>query len=252
MTGASIAKNFSPASIVSGGISTMTLGINNYNYSPLTPINSHRLDADYGEWRDDGSADAERVDNVRRHADGRGWPSNVQFSGGSFAVVAATATSPLTCTITVDVVGTNTATTAINLTNSIPAGTFGGVSYSGVSRVLTVVPNQPLYGSNQGRRQRILRRRAHRYAGTIRALTVTLNNTTTVPVTVTSLTDDLTTMGTGFTVAASPAPSTTCAGGTVNAPAGGTLITMAGGTIPAGNGTTSGSCTVPVRHSRFD
>ena len=75
-------------------------------------------------------------------------------------------------------------------------------------------------------------------------LTITLGNVTGTDATITSFKDDLATMGVanGFVVGYSPAPSTTCQGGTtVTAPAGQTVITASGGVIPAG-----GSCTITV------
>ncbi|MCX7256077.1 MAG: hypothetical protein NTZ64_04895 [Polaromonas sp.] len=78
-------------------------------------------------------------------------------------------------------------------------------------------------------------------AGLASTLTITLNNPSTLAATISSLTDNLTTMGAGFTVAASPAASSTCTGNNLSAAVGGTSITMTAGTIPA-----SASCTITV------
>jgi conserved repeat domain len=71
-------------------------------------------------------------------------------------------------------------------------------------------------------------------------LTITLSNSAGLNAAITSFTDNLTTMGTGFTVASSPAATTTC-GGSLGAVPGGTSITLSGGSIPAG-----GNCTIVV------
>ena len=78
-------------------------------------------------------------------------------------------------------------------------------------------------------------------AGLASTLTITLSNPSTLAATISSFTDNLTTMGAGFTVAASPAASSTCAGNNLSAAAGGTSITMTTGTIPA-----SSNCTITV------
>lgn len=69
-------------------------------------------------------------------------------------------------------------------------------------------------------------------------LTITLSNPNSVPLTMASLTDEL---PAGLAVALTPNASTSCAGGTVVAPASATRVSVAGGTIPAG-----GACQVLV------
>jgi hypothetical protein len=71
-------------------------------------------------------------------------------------------------------------------------------------------------------------------------LTITLNNLTSGLATITSLRDDLTTMGAGFTVHSGATPGGTC-GTTLTSPTPGTLITTTGGTIPA-----NGTCTITL------
>jgi uncharacterized repeat protein (TIGR01451 family) len=78
-------------------------------------------------------------------------------------------------------------------------------------------------------------------AGLTSTLTITLSNPSTLAASISSFTDNLTTMGAGFTVAASPAASSTCASNNLSAAAGGTSITMTAGTIPA-----SSNCTITV------
>jgi uncharacterized repeat protein (TIGR01451 family) len=243
-TGARVDKAFTPASIISGGTSTLKLTIHNLNYAVLSPINlSDALPSNAN-----GTMIVAPTPNASTTCGGTltaaAGSSSIQLSGGSLASVPPTNNGSITCTVAVDVVGTSTGTAPINLTNSIPAGSFGAVNYPAAAANLTVTPNIALYGSSKVIANEYYAGSLIGTPGTVHAMTITLSNPATSPVTVTSLTDDLTTMGTGFTVAASPAASTTCVGGTVSAPAGGTLITMAGGTIPAGDGTNAGTCTL--------
>jgi uncharacterized repeat protein (TIGR01451 family) len=78
-------------------------------------------------------------------------------------------------------------------------------------------------------------------------LTLTLVNASTASAAaITSISDQLTTMGAGFTVAPSPSATTTC-GGIVTATPGATSFSMTGGSIPiAPSLTTTGACTISV------
>jgi uncharacterized repeat protein (TIGR01451 family) len=123
-----------------------------------------------------------------------------------------------------------TSATAGVYNNTIAAGNFNGVNYPGANANLTVnlvsvsksfSPSTVVQGGQT-------------------TLTINLVNASNNPANITSFTDLLTTLGTGFTVAASPAPTTTC-GGTVTATPGSTSITKTDGTIPA-----NGSCTIVV------
>ncbi|TVQ82235.1 MAG: DUF11 domain-containing protein [Micavibrio sp.] len=79
---------------------------------------------------------------------------------------------------------------------------------------------------------------ATRAPGVPATLTVHIANSNSAPLTSASFTDNL---PTGLVVGTTPAASTTCAGGTVNAAPSATSIGLSGATIPA-----SGSCTVSV------
>jgi hypothetical protein len=79
--------------------------------------------------------------------------------------------------------------------------------------------------------------------GGISTLTITLSNPNTIAANLTApFTDNL---PSGVTIAAPPNASTTC-GGVVTATAGGSSVTLTGGAIPAGIGTTPGTCTIMV------
>lgn len=78
-------------------------------------------------------------------------------------------------------------------------------------------------------------------------LTITLFNDykkTPVDAQIDSFLDDLSTMGSGFTVGGQV--TTTCPGSTVDSPQGSTQIKITGGIIPKFDGTNSGSCTITV------
>ena len=72
-------------------------------------------------------------------------------------------------------------------------------------------------------------------------MTITLNNLTSTAATITSFSDLLTSMGTGFTVSGAPIVGAGDCGSTITAPVGGTSISATGGTIPA-----NGSCTMTI------
>lgn len=157
--------------------------------------------------------------------------TSVRFSGGSLP--AAPAGSTVSCDAEIDVF----AAAAGTYENVIAAGTItalaGGVPISndppdvtatlqvraaaGIAKTLVPAVVAP---------------------GAPSTLTITLSNPNTVPLTMASLRDDL---PAGLAVALTPNASTTCAGGTVVAPASATSVSVAGGTIPAG-----GSCQVLV------
>ncbi|TCO37662.1 putative repeat protein (TIGR01451 family) [Dokdonella fugitiva] len=242
-TGSRVDKAFLPASITSGGTSTLTLTIHNLNFSPLSPIDLTDTFPNIAA----GAMTVAPVPNASTTCGGTltaaPGAGSLQLAGGALPSVAQNANGSVTCTVSVDVVGTNNGTTAINLTNSIPAGSFGGVGHPAVNTNLNVTPNQVLFGSNKVIANEYYAGSLIGTPGTIHAMSIRLVNPASSPLTVTSLLDDLTTMGVGFTVADPPA-TTTCAGGTVTAPVGGTTISMSGGVVPPGDGTTPGMCTI--------
>lgn len=170
---------------------------------------------------------------------------NVTLSGGG-PLTGASSYYPKECTFSVGVTGANTSGANISVTNA-PAN-YTNIIFSDVVsgtvtptiNTLTVVVTPPTavtvskaFGATS----------IPQTAST--SLTITLANVTSTPATITSFKDDLATMGAGrgFVVGYSPAPSTTCVGTTVTAPAGQTIIDATGGVIPAND-----SCriTVPV------
>ncbi len=79
--------------------------------------------------------------------------------------------------------------------------------------------------------------------GGVSQLTITLSNPNTIVANLTApFTDNL---PVGVTIAVPPNAANTC-GGVVTATPGGSAVTLTGGAIPAGNGTTDGTCTITV------
>jgi uncharacterized repeat protein (TIGR01451 family) len=217
---AQIAKSFAPSSIQTGQTSVLTLTLKNFNASAINNANL--------------------TDTFPSNLTATGLVSNscggsptvtagaVTLIGGS--IPAAPAGSGFgSCDILVNV----TSNQIGNAINSISAGNFAGVNYPASTATLAVaqassVSMTKAFAPSPGQR------------GNQSTLTLTLNNTAASPANITSFTDDLTSMGAGFTVAASPAATTTC-GGTVGAIANSTSITKNNGAIPA-----NGSCTITI------
>ena len=225
-TSAQVTKAFAPTPIFTGQTSVLTITLNNFNTTAMTPLT----------FTDTLPAGMVTTGTATTTCGGGAAVSStansVSLTGGSLAAAPAAAGST-TCTVTVSVIGTNAGTTAITLVNTIPAGSFGSETYPAATGNLVVNPNTAIAGSKT-------------FTGTavqtgVLSLVITLTNRTAVAATITSFLDNLNTMGAGFTIAAAPAATTTCVGGVITAVAGTTLISMAGGVIPA-----SGNCTITV------
>jgi hypothetical protein len=101
-TGSAVAKSFAPNPIITGATSTLTLTINNYNASMLSPIT-------LTDSLPSGMTVAPLPSASTTCSGGTltavAGSNSVQLSGGSLPAVAATATTSTSCKITVDVVG---------------------------------------------------------------------------------------------------------------------------------------------------
>jgi len=218
-TGARIQKTFAPIEIQSGATSTLTLQLQNFNATTMSPLNLiDNLPA--------GMSVAGTAKTDCSGATLSTTAKSVIVSGGSLPGTGA-AVGPQVCQITVPVTGINSGASAITLINTIPAGSFGGEGYEVASGSLIVDPISLITGSKAfgpGVETGLL------------PLTITLNNASAVSASITNFNDDVTTMGTGFALAG-PAPTTTCSGG--NPTVTGATLTMTSGTIPA-----KGSCTI--------
>lgn len=224
-TSAQVTKAFSPTSITSGGTSTLTVKIANFNATAMSPL-------DFTDTLPAGMTTAGTATTTCTGATPNTAAGSFGITGGSLAAAPAGSGST-SCTITVSVTAANAGTSAATLTNTIDPGAFGTQTYPTSNAKLTVNPASSITGSKT-------------YSGSLvqtglMTVTINLTNTTASAANITSFTDDLTTMGAGFTIAASPAATTTCAGGSPTAVPGDTLVTMASGTIGAG-----ASCTITV------
>ena len=220
-TGAQLTKAFAPTPVAPNGASSLTITVTNFNSSVLTPIAfTDTLPVTIKATALPVSSCGGTIATVPAQP---APPPYTAFtlSGGSLAGVVGPGPGTTTCTITAPV------TASASGTNTIPAGNYGGVAIAAASGTLSV---SAITGSKSFTTPAL-------QTGTM-TMTITLNNLTAVPATITSLRDDLTTMGAGFTVQSGATPGGTC-GVTLTSPTPGTLITSSGGTIPA-----NGSCTI--------
>ncbi|WP_052754362.1 beta strand repeat-containing protein [Calothrix sp. 336/3] len=224
-TAAEIAKSFNPGTIQGGETSELTITIRNYNSAAIT--NADLIDV--------MPTDVKPLSITSNGCGGTATvtATQVRLTGGTIPA-APVGVGSGSCKIKAQVTSTKLGT----YTNNITAGDFNGIKYNSASANLNVLA--PVGVSKSFAPSQIIR-------GEETELTITLTNSDSNPATITSFQDNLTTMGTGYTVVAG-SESTTC-GGTVNAS--GTLIEMNSGTIPAATGTapniTKGSCIIKVK-----
>ncbi|MFO1305774.1 MAG: hypothetical protein U1F54_18760 [Burkholderiales bacterium] len=224
-TGGALSKAFSPAGpIAIGGTSTLTITVSNFNQTTLSPITfTDTLPAGLVLNGVPTTTCSGTLSSVA------GPPSSVTLTGASLGPAPAAA-GATTCTVTVPVI----ATTSGTKTNNIAAGNWGGVAYSGTGNVSIIVSN--VTGSKSFSPSTVLQ-------GGTTGLTITLNNGTNAAVTINAangVTDNLGTMGTGFSVPAGATVGGTCGSSLTSALPASTLV-FAGGTIPA-----LGSCTITI------
>lgn len=217
-TGAAVTKVFSPSTVFIGQTSTLTLTFLNYNPTAISGFSF---------------TDAMPAGIVVLSANTTCSGGVASFTPTSVSVTNATvaaapnlnASSSGACTLTATV----QATSAGSLVNAVPAGNLNGINFLAASGTLNTLqtvgvsksfsPNSVPQGNNS-------------------TLTIVFSNTSGVSATISSFSDNLTTMGSGFTIRTGA--STTC-GGSLTATAGATLISLSGGTIPAGS-----TCTITV------
>jgi uncharacterized repeat protein (TIGR01451 family) len=223
-TGASVAKAFAPTPIAPNGASAMTITVTNFNETILTPITfTDTFPATIAATAVPATTCGGTISTVPPQP---APPPYTAFTltGGSLAAVVGPGTGSTTCTITAPVTANATGT------NTLAANNYGGVVIAAASGTLAV---SAVTGS------KTFTTPALQTGST--TMTVTLNNLTATPATITSFTDLLTTMGAGFTVGGAPIIGPGDCGATITAPLGGTSITATGGTIPA-----NGSCTITI------
>jgi hypothetical protein len=223
-----LGKAFNPATINTGGVSTLTVTLSNPNVSVATLI------APLVDTLPSGVVIA-ATPNVSTTCGGVGAP--VAVAGSSTVTLPAGRTIPAngSCTLTVDV----TAAVGGSYIDTLPAGalqTSSGNNLAPAIATLTVIapaPTPPTLGKAFSP--------ATINAGGVSTLTITVSNPNASVATLTAPLVD--TLPSGVVIAATPNVSTTCGGvGAPVAVAGGSTVTLpAGRTIPA-----NGSCTVTV------
>ncbi|NVN97958.1 MAG: hypothetical protein HXX17_01450, partial [Geobacteraceae bacterium] len=222
-SGSTVANSFSPATIYLGTTSTLSITFNNYNTTAISGV---------------GITDTLPGTITTNSLVSNGCTgSSVNLTGGQIAIsgvtipaaASATGSSLGSCTIQVKVNATGTGT------NTIAGGSFGGIAYNGSSATLTV-QTSPITVSKSFLPTSVVQ-------GNSSILTINLANVSGNNGTITSFTDLLTTMGSGYTIGSSATPMTSCclANSCLTATPGSTSITLNGGTVPAG-----GSCQIIV------
>lgn len=224
-TAASMTQAFAPTAISSAANSTLTITVHNFNATALSGITF--TDTLPGSMVVASPANASTTCGGTLTA--VTGSNTVGITGGAVGAAPA-GIGNTNCTIVVAVTATNATANPVTLVNTIPAGSFGSVGYAAASANLVVNPSSTISGTKS-------------FPGGTwqtgqQTPTITLSNASASPATITSIVDDLTTMGTGFTVRA--VPGGTC-GVTMTSAIGATLFTATGGTIPA-----NGSCTITL------
>ena len=223
--GARLAKAFAAKPVVHGDNSSFTITVENYNTTALSPIG----------FTDPVPIGLNNLSIVSNSCGGSAsvTGSTVSLTGGSLPA-APTGAGAASCAVVVGYTAdrpNNAAGTAIAAAVTNTATGTGTLGTGQDSITLNPTPGN------------ITATKAFSggpYAqGGTATLTITFNNAAAQPATITSFTDNLTTMGTGYTVGG---PASTTCGGTVAAS--GTAITMvagSGNSIPANS-----SCTITV------
>ena len=249
-TGAQIEKHFADDPVTHGSASSFTLKVSNYNATPLTGIS----------FTDNVPAGI-TVTGTSGQCNGTSPSTTAGTVTLTNATLAAAPAANSSCTFTVNFTGTNTGAAPIpanNAPNTFTAPGGGAVSFGGgvtpniLGDQVIVNPN-PIDPGNGSGGLSAIKRFAKSGSGTQTRnlaavqtetfdLIVTLrNDNTTDGATNVAFSDNLTSMGTGFSVASGFVPPTPFCGGTLTAS--GTSIALAGASISA-----SGTCviTVPV------
>lgn len=213
-----VAKSFSPTTIPTQGISTLTITLSNSNASAITGT----------AFTDTYPAGLVNAPSPAASTTCAGGTVTGAANAGSVALSGATIPPSGSCTVTVSV----TSSTGGSYANNVPVGTVTSANapantVASNTATLTVL-NRPGV-TKQFSPNPIV-------AGQNSTLTISLSNTNAVTITGVAFTD---TYPAG--VINSSTASTTCPGGTASATVGAGAVSLSGGTIPI-----SGSCTVTV------
>ncbi|HYD62083.1 MAG TPA: SdrD B-like domain-containing protein [Noviherbaspirillum sp.] len=223
-------KSFSPATINSGGKSTVTVQLGNAGSGTLNNVSV----------TDPLPAGMVLASPPNTYTTCGGTPAITAAAGAnSISMTGAVIPASGNCNFLFDV----TATGGGNWVNTIPAGNI--TATGGVQNVAAVTAT--LNNSSAGTVSVTNNTNPNSLTapGEVSLLTINISNTGTVTLNNLSLTDYFTDNGTaggaatGMVLSTSPSAATTCPGGVVTASADGTSVSLSGATLAAGN-----SCTV--------
>ena len=240
-TGARVEKSFAPTPITTGGTSTLTVTVRNFNTSPLTNVIGFTDNMPAGMTvaapvTTGGTCLPPPATSTLAFTPVPiAGAASFTVSGGSLPGATVGVNSNANCTVTIGVTGVNAGVNPLNLTNTLPVGNFGGVAYSSAGGVLAVNQVTSITASKAFVPASVVQ-------GGTSTLTVTLNNAAAVAASLTAVfTDSLASMGAGYTIAAAPAGATTCGGALTAVPGATSFSLPIGTTIPA-----TGSCTITI------
>ena len=228
----SLSKGFAPNTIFVGQNSALTIRLNNND------ADTNLTGATYTDTLPAGLAVA--VPNGLTLTNCGPGTASAPSGGTTITLNNATVTPAQDCIVTVNVTGASG-----QYVNTIPAGPGGPGSLQTNQGVTNNTPasanlNVQPVGITKAFSPATID------AGDTSTLTITLQNPTGSPYTGVALTDDLTTMGAGFTIAGAPSANT--CGFTDNSIIGTALINVSGGTIPpsATPPTPVGACIISI------
>lgn len=224
-------KSFSPASVSSGGRSTVTVRLANSGATALTNVGVS----------DPLPTGMVLAPSPSAYTTCAGSPVISASPGGdTLTLTGATLAGNGSCDLLFDVVATGSS----NWTNTIPVGSItadGGVrNQTAVAATLAYAAPTSLTVAKATNPSTLT------FPGQVSQLTITITNGSQT-VSALGITDYFTVDGTsgaaanGMVVAANPSAVTTCPGGIVSATAGGSSVSLAGASLPA-----TASCTISV------
>ncbi len=232
-----VAKSRSPISVAAGQPTTFTVTINNWSATAVSDVNF----TDTLPQSDTGGYQMVLANPVNRTASagcsGGTWTENpgasfISWTGGTIA-----GGNPGVCTISFRAIPPSNTPVGRFFNNTIAIGDICGGSICNTNAVTSGTTVTVIAGASVSKAFSP----TPVAQGQTSVLTVTLTNATDTAITNAALTDALPTTPGNVVVAASPATSTTCAGGTVTAIAFSGSVSIAGATIPA-----NGNCNFKV------
>lgn len=230
-SGLSAIKSFNPASVSSGGKSTVTVRLANAGAVALSGI----------AVTDPLPAGMVLASPPNAYTTCSGSTAFTAVNGaGSVSMSGASIAGGGNCDFLFDVIATG----AANWTNTIPAGNI--TANGGVSNQSAVIGTLNFSTPNNPTVSKATNPSTLTFPGQLSQLTITINGGTQAVSNLT-LTDYFTTNGTagaalnGMSIAPTPAAATNCTGGIVTAVPGATSVTLSGASIAA-----SATCTVTV------